>query len=73
VASPAAQAAPAPRELVVLGSALGAAVIDAETGSELFSGVGVPALGDWSVLATATARDGVTVVDVTRGASGEPM
>src|SRR6266571_3803093 len=39
-------AAPAPRELLVLGSSSGAAVVDAETGSELFAGVGVPAPGD---------------------------
>jgi hypothetical protein len=41
----------------------------------VFAGVGVPALGDWSMLATATAtaRDGASTVNVTRSASGEPM
>jgi len=66
-------AAPAPRELLVLGSSSGAAVVDAETGSELFAGVGVPALGDWSVLATATTKGDATVVRVTRDVSGQTV
>jgi hypothetical protein len=71
-AAPAAlEAVPAAHELLVLGSSSGAAVVDAETGSELFASVGVPALGDWSMLATATFRGDATVVRVTREASGE--
>jgi hypothetical protein len=69
----AAQAAPAPGEVLVLGSPQGAAVLDAETGSELFAGVGVPALGDWSVLATATDHGDATVVRVERDVSGETV
>src|SRR6266576_3381159 len=67
-AAPAALAAVPAHELLVLGSPSGATVVDAETGSELFAGVGVPALGDWSKLATTTFRGDATVVRVTRAA-----
>ncbi|MDP9341907.1 MAG: hypothetical protein M3Q23_07335 [Actinomycetota bacterium] len=74
-ATPAVSPVAEPRELLVLGSPLGAAVLDARTGSELFAGVGVPALGDWSMLATATATTtgDATVVRVTRDVSGESV
>ena len=71
-AAPATPAAAAQRELLILGSSGGAAVLDAATGSELFASVGVPALGDWSMLATATATPtgDATLVRVTDDVSG---
>src|SRR5436190_22730403 len=72
-AVPASPIAPASTagEVLVLGSASGAAIVDAETGSELFASVGAPALGDWSTLATATVSGGIAHVRVIRDVSGE--
>ncbi len=71
--APIAPAASAPRELLVLGSPFGTTVLDERTGSELFSGVGVPGLGDPSVLATATVAGDTTVLRVTRASDGKAV
>lgn len=61
----------APERVVLLGSTAGVVSLDPRTGSVLFDGVGVPALGDWSMVFRTTFSEGSTILEARHSATGE--
>ncbi|HYT79566.1 MAG TPA: hypothetical protein VEQ37_09990 [Actinomycetota bacterium] len=62
-----------PADLLVFGSQAGVTVLDPATGSPRFTGDGVPSLGDWSMLFTATPSGRSTVLRGYRATTGENL
>jgi len=60
-----------PERVVLLGSTAGVVSLDPRTGSVLFDGAGVPALGDWSMLFRTTFSEGNTILEARHSATGE--
>jgi hypothetical protein len=60
-----------PERVVLLGSTAGVVSLDPRSGSVLFDEVGVPALGDWSMLFRTTFSEGNTILEARHSATGE--
>jgi hypothetical protein len=62
-----------PENVLLLGSSSGVVSIDPGTGSVLFDGAGVAALGDWSTVFTASMGGGTTSLEAVESATGEVL
>jgi hypothetical protein len=60
-----------PENAVLLGSSTGVISLDPRDGSVLFDGVGVPALGDWSMVFRTTVSGRNTTLEARHAATGE--
>lgn len=62
---------PTPEQAVVLGSSSGVVSLHPATGSVLFDGAGVPALGDWSTVFSTKSSGRNTILEARNSATGE--